>query len=144
MKKEVLLSIAIGFAVGLLITFGVYIARQSLKSANQIRSPQAESLGTEEDEDQFQSVKELSLSSPLDQSIVDKTKVLVSGHCAPQIPVVILYEKGEKLVIADDKGNFETEIELEGGENQIEVQAIYEDGQRVNKKLTVVYSTAEI
>jgi hypothetical protein len=143
MKKEIILSIAIGFGVGLLITFGIYSARQAIKQANQIMSPKAE----EElvaNSAPSPIAREISLSSPLDQSITDKAKIALSGQTSPEIPVVILYALGEKIVVSDSKGSFETEIELEGGENEIEIQAIFEDGQKTNKKITVVYTTAEI
>lgn len=143
MKKEVVLAIIIGFGIGLVATFGIFNARKALKEAEQIQTPQASS---EEDKinSPISTVQILSLASPLDQSIAKESKIAVSGTTSPSSWIVILAEKGEKLIQADKKGNFETEISLISGENEIEVQAISETGEKTNKVITVVYSTAEI
>ena len=143
MKKEVVLAIIIGFGIGLAATFGIFNARKALKEAEQIQTPQASS---EENKinSPISTVQILSLASPLDQSIVKENKIAVSGTTSPSSWIVILAEKGEKLIQADKKGNFETEISLISGENEIEVQAISEAGEKTSKVITVVYSTAEI
>ncbi len=139
MKKEVILAIAIGFTIGLIATFGIYNAQKSLKEASKIQTPQASEEAKPESISQS-----LSLASPLDESISKEGKVTVSGTTTPSAWVVILAEKGEKILQADQKGNFETEVNLISGENEIEVQAIAETGEKVNKVITVVYSTVEI
>jgi len=143
MKKEVLLSIIIGFGIGLAATFGLYTARKTYTSSNQIQSPipdqESQATGTP-----LNTTKSLSLISPIDQSIIKEGKVLIAGVTSPEIPILILYEKGEKLVTSDKKGNFEIEVTLDSGENQIEVQSLFDNGDKVNKTVTVVYTTAEI
>jgi hypothetical protein len=139
MKKEVVFSIVIGFGIGLVATFGIYTARRSLKEASQIQSPIADSA----DSQSFQT-QTLSLVNPLDQSVLNESKTTLSGATSPSSWVVVLTENGEKIIQADKKGNFETEISLTGGENEIEVQSISEDGEKATKVITVVYTTAEI
>lgn len=142
MKKEVVLSIVIGFGIGLIATFGVYWARRSIKEANLIQSPLASQ--ERQNENSSPTAQSLSLASPLDQSISQTSKVSLSGTTNPSSWVVILTEKEEKIIQADKKGNFETEISLVGGENEIRVEAIAENGEKESKTITVVYSTAEI
>jgi hypothetical protein len=143
MKKEVVLAIIIGFGIGLVATFGIYNARKAVQEANLIQTPQASS-----EENKINSplsmAQTLSLASPLDQSIVKESKAAVSGTTSPSSWVIILTEKGEKMIQADKKGNFETEVNLISGENEIEVQAIGESGEKASKTLTVVYSSVEI
>ncbi|HUW24089.1 MAG TPA: hypothetical protein VMW04_00510 [Patescibacteria group bacterium] len=143
MKKEVVLAIAIGFGIGLIATFGVYNARKAIEEADQIQTPLASS---EEDKanNSASGSQILSLASPLDQSIIKEGKTAINGTTSPSSWVIILTEKGEKMIQADKKGNFETEINLISGENEIEVQAINGLGEKASKTITVVYSTVEI
>lgn len=68
----------------------------------------------------------------------------MSGVTTPASWIVILGEKGEKVVQADEKGNFETDLLLVSGENEIQIKAINEKGEEIVKTVTVVFSTAEI
>lgn len=142
MRKEVLLSIVIGFAVGLAATFGIYQANKSVKNAQQIQSPVAQTIAEEVTDTPVS--PSLSLAAPLDQSVTNEKKTLLSGLASSEIPLIILYETGEKIIMSDKKGNFETEIPLDSGENEIEVKAFFENGEIQTKKITVVYTTAEI
>ncbi len=143
MKKEVILAIVIGFGVGLIATFGIFNAQKSLNEAGKIQTPQA---SEEENKPTGGPIvtQTLALSAPLDQAIIKEGKVTVSGITTPQSWVIIMGEKGEKVLQADLKGNFESEMLLVSGENEIGVQAVSETGEKVSKILTVVYSTAEI
>ena len=141
MRKEVLIAIIIGFGLGLVITFGIWTANQALKkSATTEETPPAV------EEPVASPAPELSLliTSPEDNSISTEEKIEVSGQAVPKAIVVVLYQEGEKILEADETGNFSTEISLVGGENQITVSAYDEEGNEISKNLTVVYSTAEI
>jgi len=142
MKKEVILAIVIGFGLGLVITFGVYNARKSLQEVSQIKSPQTEEV--EPIATPTSILPSLSIIAPLDQSITKESKISVSGVAAPSSWIVILSEKGEKLLQADEKGSFEGEIFLISGENEIQVYSLTDKGEESSKVVTVVYSTAEI
>lgn len=144
MKKEVLTAIFLGFAIGLLITFGVYSAKRSLKEANQIQSPLSEKEKAGAIVTPPEILPSLSLTSPIDESISKEAKISVMGTTSPSSWVVVLTEKGELTVQADTKGNFETTISLISGENEIEVKSFGDKGEVVSKTVTVVYSTAEI
>lgn len=146
MKKEVLLAIIIGFGLGLVITFGVYNARKSMQQeGSQIESPQGEVTETEVSATPTIIIlPSLSIVSPIDQSITKEAKIPVSGVASPSSWILILAEKGEKVIRADDKGNFETEVSMISGENEIQVISFTDKGQESSKIVTVVYSTAEI
>lgn len=143
MKKELFLSIIIGFGLGLLIMFGVYTANRALKEASRIQSPIVEPKATSSATPES-SLQTLTIVSPLDQAIIKEAKIILSGVTSPGSWVVILSEKGEKAVLADSEGNFEAEITLIGGENEIEIISVAENGERASKIITVVYSTVEI
>ena len=147
MKKEVLLAIIIGFSLGLAITFGVWKANKALKEA----APKQQLLPSQVQEKEkipsptpVSSQLNLLITSPEDNSIINKEKINVSGKTSPKATVVILYGEGEKIIEADENGNFTSEITLVGGANEITVSAYDQDGNEATKTLNLVYSTAEI
>lgn len=141
MKKEILLSIIIGFVLGLAITFGIYTAKRA--SQTTFQKPEVSVLDENSDQS-FNINQSISVISPIDQSIIKEGKTIVSGVTSPNSTVAILGEKGERIITADQKGLFESEILLESGENQIEIYSLTEEGKETNKVITVVYTTAEI
>lgn len=142
MKKEVLLAITIGFIIGLVLTFFVYKSQLGRNASNEILSP----LSSGEASTKVDSLSEKSLTiiAPIDQSISSEGKTTITGSNSPLSWVLIMGEKGEKVVQTDEKGNFETDLLLVSGENEITVTAIKPDGTEISKTLTIVYSTAEI
>lgn len=142
MKKELIISILIGFGLGLIITFGVWTFKKSMEAQNKIISPVSQEPASSPSPVKISQT--LSLVSPLDQSISKEAKILISGVTSPLSSIIILSEKGEKAIQADAKGNFETEINLISGENEIEIHSFSDKGEEISKTITVVYSTAEI
>ena len=144
MKKEVLISIIIGVTIGLVVTFFVYKTQFAGKETNApIISPLSENKTPEVTPTPF-ATQTLSLISPIDQSISTESKTTVSGVTTPASWVVILGEKGEKVIQADGKGNFGTDLLLTAGENEIQIKAVSDKGEEVVKIVTVVYSTTAI
>lgn len=147
MKKELIFSILIGFTVGLVVTIGIYAARKTLNKnakpllSEEIKSPVAENETTVTP---TASLHNLSLMAPIDQTITNQSKTAVSGVTSPLSTVLIMGEKGEKVIKADKKGNFETEMLLISGENEIQITAVSEEGKQTTKTVTIVYTTTEI
>lgn len=151
MKKEVLLAISIGFALGLVITFGIWTANKSLASikkntpkptptemaqntpsANVSPTPAATASSA------------LTITSPDDEAFSAKNTTTVSGKTTPGSTVVILYEGNDDVVLADTNGNFTDDIDLITGFNTITVSAFDKNGTESTQTLTVTYSTAKI
>jgi len=143
MKKEVIISILFGFGVGLLITFGIYQTQNSkpLELISPIGKDQ-ENIVLETPPVGTSNI--LNIVSPIDQSYFKEPKIKIIGTTSPGSVVAIVYEKGEKVINSERTGNFETEIPLDSGENEIEITSISENGERVSKIITIVYTTAEI
>lgn len=140
MRKEVLIAIIIGFGLGLVITFGIWTANKALKET-------APATVTTEEVEQTPiptSTLELIVTSPEDNTISEKEMIEVSGQTVSDAIVTIIYPDGEKILEADEEGNFSTEISLIGGDNLIKISAFNDQGDKASKTLTVVYSTAEI
>jgi len=147
MKKEVLLAIIIGFALGLVITFGVWKANKALKEAapkQQLPAKQAQEEEKVSSPTPAPAQLSLAITSPEDNSIINKEKVNISGKTSSEATIVITYEEGEKIIETDENGNFSAEITLVGGANEVTVSAYDEEGNEATKTLNLVYSTAEI
>lgn len=139
MQKEVFLAIFIGFLIGLLITFGIWQANKAIKSTAGPTPPVSVVEVSPE-----VAKPTLSLLTPADEFLSKEAKVTIKGSYVPNSQIVIISEKGEKILESDKDGVFETEISLVLGENQIEVYGFTKEGDEAKQTLTIVYSTAEI
>ena len=142
MRKEVLIAIAIGFVLGLVITFGIWTANRALQKAT-VQGPTptpAEEEPTATPTPSFT----LKVTSPKDNTISSQESIKITGETGPEATVVILYPEGEKILEADEEGKFSTEITLRGGENLATISAYSQEGNEVSQTLTIVYSTAKI
>jgi hypothetical protein len=142
MRKEVILAIVGGVVLGLLVIGGLWWTNKATteESLNITPTPVLEQPPT------LIPVSSLSLEiiSPEDESIIEEEKITLEGKTAPESVVVVIYPEGENIVEADKEGNFETEITLVGGANEIKITAYDEEGNQAEKNLTLVYSTAKI
>ena len=141
MRKEVFWAILIGFVIGLIITFGVYKANQALQQTTASPTPSPTPLSTPTPSPP---PPLLTISEPEDETLTDQATIPLKGQAAPEAVIAVITEEGEQLFQADENGYFETELELVGGANEIKVIAVSKEGQREEKTLTVVYSTAKI
>lgn len=144
MKKEVILAIAIGFALGLVITFGIWTANKSLKNLPQAGisptpSPTAVSPTPTPPE-----ANALTISSPDDEALINDNSVTISGQTTANSTVLVVWEQDEQVVAADTSGNFSLVVDLVAGYNVITVYAYDTPGNESSKSLTVTYTTAKI
>lgn len=142
MRKEVVIAIILGFALGLVITFGIWKANKALKK----EEPEAVPTVAEEVTPEATPTPAFSLEiiSPADESISDKRKITITGKTQPGSVVAIAAELGEELVETDEVGNFKVEVSLISGINEIEITAFGPEGDEASRSLNIVYSTAEI
>jgi hypothetical protein len=151
MKKEVFLAVAVGFVLGLIITFGIWTANNSLKnssrpqqtadnSVNVIPSP----TGTPETPNTGNQIP-LSLISPAaDETLVNTDSLSISGKTVPGAVVAITYESGKNILVADNNGNFSLDIKLDGGYNRITATAYDKDGNTNTAQMLITYTTSKI
>lgn len=142
MRKEVILAIVIGFALGLVITFGVWTANQALKE-KKVETPTT-SETTPPTGTPPAATFILDITSPEDGALVNEAKVMVSGRTQPDSTITITSEKGEDIVLAGADGTFANEVNLLNGTNEITITAFNLEGEEVTKTINLVYSTAEI
>lgn len=135
MRKEILLAIVIGLLVGLVLTYGIYLARTALRHPNNTElqtqstltaSPEPSTLGT------------LTIVNPSDELVQTEQDLTIAGTTIANSFVIIFVNNEETITTADSSGNFSIEAELEVGSNIITVIAVDEDGKESTAERTVI------
>jgi hypothetical protein len=141
MKKEVLIAIIIGFALGLIITYGVHTAQQSITNRDQQQEvPKTESLLPS-----LNTTHHLNITSPTTYQLTSTSPFNVSGITSPNSIIAVIAATSEEAVVADPQGNFSAAINLEPGENFIKIVSYLESsGESVEQTVSIVYSTAKL
>jgi len=151
MKKEVFLAITIGFILGLIITFGIYTANQSLKNIPSGSQPSPTSEPAQADAATATPAPtlkpgdfSLTITEPVDEALLTQNSVTLKGKTAASAVVSILSETGQTQTVANASGDFSAAVSLEGGFNRIVVTAHNKDGKSATQSLMVTYTTAQI
>lgn len=142
MNKDALLATAIGFVIGLAIT-GLLLVGPSLmqklpKVAFQMptlpkaQQKRAEPTGTK-------ITKELTIDSPIAESIEHEKEILVSGKAMPGSTVVLQGVSSETAIVTSDDGAYAGKIALVEGKNEIIVTATAKE-YTSSQLLTVFYT----
>lgn len=85
----------------------------------------------------------LSLTSPKDGQTVTIGKVTVSGTTAPNSVIVFYTETSQDSVESQETGNFQGEISLLPGSNELIIVAINEKGEKTLQTRSVIYEAIE-
>lgn len=140
MKKEVVIAIIVGFSLGLVITYGVYRAQNSLKQ----KAAQDEIIQTEPSLVEEKETNLLSITHPENGTITGEETIAIGGITQKNALISVISNNDEKLTQADNLGNFSIEINLAAGPNQIDVTAFNQAGFRQDKTVYVVYSSYDL
>lgn len=146
MRKEVIIAIVIGFVVGLAITFGLWTANKTFRPS-EVATEEPEETAPENEISPTptpEPVITLEISSPENNSILNKDEVNLIGKSVPGSVIAIISEKGENVVETEADGSFEETINLVNGTNEIKITAFTANGSEVSRNLNVVYTTQEI
>lgn len=143
-KKEAIMATIIGLIIGLLITGGVLRAQRALDS-RESREPTSESSNSNKlPEEATPGELELLIEEPEDNLVVGDDAVTITGTTQPGTYIAIITEKNEYLIVPNEVGQFSQEISLVSGANTITISVYDESGNRVEKTLNIVYTSAEI
>lgn len=151
MRREVVLAITIGFFIGLLLSAGLILGRQTIReriSLPQFGHKQVEEPPVSPQPSPLTTVTiapmNLKIVGPEDDSLVSEDKIVLEGITQPQAVIAVIYEEGEVLGQADENGHFSFDIPLIGGANEMTITAYGSEEQEASQTITVVYTTAEI
>jgi len=147
MKKELIIAILIGVILGFTITGLFWI-----KKRGKINLPLAEESVQEEVPEEkptstptpIEKTVSLEIEEPENEIISQTEKLTIKGKSIPSATIVVVWEEGEDILVANEDGKFETEITLIGGENIIDISAYDDEGNSTSKTITATYSTAKI
>ena len=142
-KKEVTVAIVIGLIIALVVTGGILRARTAI---SKIKLPTKDSQNRPVESGKIDKKSgELFVEiSTIDNAVVSEPKIALTGKTLPGTYIAILAEKGEYLIVPSDAGTFSQDIVLVKGANTITVTVYQNDGKKVEKSISVVYTTAEL
>ena len=144
MKKEILFAVGIGLVVGLIITFGMYRARQAMTNSSTINDQLTRDLTSPSASTNTNGKDAFLVSEPQDESLVIDPNIRVSGQAFPNAAIVILTQDGETVGSADTKGNFSLPLTLQPGGNILTIRALSDTREPLQVMRTVVFSTADL
>jgi uncharacterized protein (UPF0333 family) len=150
MVKELFLAIFLGALLGFGITGGFFALNKNKNTTSAATQITPTISVSNEDKikptptiDQNSSGK-LTISTPVNNTIVSTSNITVTGITAPQSIVVITTPLKSYTTTAGAAGSFDVDIQLEGGANQIQVTAIDSQDEQTEVLLNITYSTAKI
>lgn len=141
MRKEVLLAIFLGSAIGLAIAFGLWRANKAFLPARQVGAIQSPTQTIIQKAENKAAESALLVVRPQNNTVVAAEKIDVEGSSTPNSTVVIATNDSETVLQTGKNGEFAGSIGLSGGPNQINVISFDNMGNESSTSLTVVYST---
>lgn len=134
MRKELIWVGIIGITFGLIIGFGSWRVKSTIKpkgSSQPTPTPQA-----------IVGQYKISLDKPEEGDVLTDTPATVSGITKPLTFLTFSGEKGDYIMQSDENGFFSQDVELIAGINQIKVTLFDTKGSEVSQKVIVVYSSS--
>lgn len=85
----------------------------------------------------------LTVDRPKDEEVVSSKILVVSGRATSNAVVIVITETSEDVVPPAENGNFSTTVNLDEGQNVLEIISIAPNGESTRIKKTVTYSQEE-
>ena len=154
MIKELLLAIFLGALLGFGITGGVVALKnnRSSQATSLISvSPTAVLSGTISSSPKptvadtlDTNSHQITIDSPENESVVTNSQITLKGSTTPLSHLVITTPSKTYLTTADNAGNFNLDLEIDSGANQIEINSLDANDNQATTKIIITYSTAKI
>lgn len=141
MRKETVIAIILGSALGIALVFGVWRANQAFNTKKVQKEQQTFPTPSKPPSTPEKEAKNLVITSPENNIVVNQDTIRVEGTTDPKATVVIISNLNEVIMSAGKDGTFAYDVKLEGGANEIKVVSYDKNGKKSEKILTVVYST---
>lgn len=136
MKREAVIVGIFGLSLGLLVAWGVWNFRGVTKPTS-TPTPTFTPPPTTATQPPTTG---LTVNLPEEETLTNQDSATVSGKTLAGTTVVVSSPIGDKVVEADSEGNFQTQVDLEEGENEITVTAYLPDGRTEEQTRTVIFS----
>ncbi|MDP2585737.1 MAG: hypothetical protein Q8P29_02550 [Candidatus Levybacteria bacterium] len=141
MKKEKLILSFIATLFGLLVAGIAFYLFQATKTVPNTTTTKTISI-TSPTPTRYPSIS-LTLDRPKDEEVVNSKILIVSGKTQSNAVIVVITDSSEDVITPSSKGDFSTTVNLDDGQNILEVIAIAPNGESVTSKKTVTYSQEE-
>jgi hypothetical protein len=140
MKKEKLILSFVAIFFGLLVAGIAFYLFQTTKT---IPNSNSKTISLISPSPTIPPSISLTLDQPKDEAVVDSKVLVVSGKTQSNAVVVITTDSSEDVVTPSENGGFSTTVNLDNGQNMLEVTSIAPNGESVTIKKTVTYSQEE-
>jgi len=139
MKVEKIILSFVAVLVGLLVAGVAFFLYQSTKtlSPNQARQTNI-TLPTPTPK----LATFLTIDSPVDESVTNSQSITISGKTTGDATIILTTPTTDQVIIpVPSTGNYSATTTIQNGENEIIVTSIAPNGDEVEKKFTITYST---
>lgn len=140
MKTERVILSFIAVVVGILVTGAVFYLYQGTKKTP---SQNTKIITLSQPSPTPAQNVVLSIKSPLDEIVVSKKVVSITGTTENDATVVIVTPVDQEVLTPSESGNFSTTVNIDDGQNFIEITAISPKGQETKMTRTVTFSTED-
>lgn len=137
MRKEVLAAIITGIVLGVVVAFGIWRANVAFQPTTQGVQTESQSPTPKEESEN----SGITIAKPEQNQVVSESPILVSGITKANSWVVISTDDKDYVLKTQANGEFEQEVDLVGGVNQIVFSAFSQQGEKSSSSLLLVYST---
>ena len=153
MFKELILAVILGSMLGFGVTGGIVALKNNQTSNQQVSKSESTTsqpvtgipLPSENPSDTLDTNNhQITIDSPQNESIVTNSKVSIKGSTTPQSYLIITTSTESYVATADNAGNFDIDIDIESGINQVQIDSIDSQDNQAATQLLITYSTAVI
>lgn len=139
-KREIFIAVIVGLTTGVIFSYLLF-AKKPLSLFPKVEKEKLKEISPQPKEvNKIQSeIKKLIIQSPKTETIVNNPQVEITGQAPPSSLLIIMAEKEEKVLEISGDGSFKTAVNLDEGENQLNLVALYKDGQEEITSLTLIY-----
>lgn len=85
----------------------------------------------------------LTLDRPKDEEVINNKVLVVSGKTKSSAVVIVITDSSNEVVTPSANGDFSTTVNLDDGQNILEVIALAPNGESAKIKKTITYSLEE-
>lgn len=82
---------------------------------------------------------ELTVSQPQNYSVLSEKSLTLTGSAAGSSLILVSQNSGDTVLKADKNGSFKTEVTLIEGDNEINLLALWPNGETKEQKIIIVY-----
>ena len=140
MKKEKIILYFVATLFGLLVAGVVFYLYQTTRT---VPSTTSKTISITSPTPTISPSISLVLDRPKDEEVVNSKILIVSGKTQSDAVIVVITDSSQDVITPSANGNFSTTVNLDDGQNILEVISIAPNGESVKSKKTVTYSLEE-